>query len=330
MRDIAQLAQVSTATISRVLHDSPLVDPITAQRVRDVIHRNNYVPNSTGTALKSGRSGIFGLIVPSIDNPFFADFIQHFERQVLARNQEMMLATTGHLPAQMQRSTRRMLTRGVEGLVILESEVETEAYETMLRNHVPIVTLNRMLVEHGVSDVAVQARKGMTEALRHLISLGHRRIGFLGGRPGQSISHERERSFRDALRKLHLPLHEEHIVAANFSFEGGRTAMAGLLAQQNRVTAVLCANDLSAIGAMAAIREAGLTTGQDISVIGLDDIDLCTMVHPQLTTLRLSRERLVELYLQALTGLTHSPNTPGQQLMIELEFVERDSTGPRR
>jgi DNA-binding LacI/PurR family transcriptional regulator len=328
MRDIANLAGVSTATISRVLHNSTLVDADTAQRVRDVIRKNSYVPNATGTALKSGRSGIFGLIVPDITNPFFADFVKHFEREVVDHDQEMLLAITDHLPEEMQRSTRRMLMRGVEGIAILESEIETSSYETMLHNRVPIVTLNRLTIEPCVSDVAVHASSGMTAAVRHLQKFGHQRIGFLGGRPGQSISMEREKTFRAVMKKVKLPIDKASVVPAHFTIEGGYNAMNTLLEQPNRVTAVLCANDLSAIGAMNAMRYAGIVPGKDLSVIGLDDIDICTMIHPTLTTLRLSREHMVKLFLQALARLSQEPYQKGEQFMIELELIVRESTGP--
>jgi DNA-binding LacI/PurR family transcriptional regulator len=326
MRDIANIAGVSTATISRVLHNSSLVDADTAQRVREIIRKNNYIPNATGTALKSGRSGIFGLIVPDISNPFFADFVKHFEREAVNHDQEMLLAITDHLPEEMQRSTRRMLMRGVEGIAILESEIETESYETMLHNRVPIVTLNRLTIEPCVSDVAVDALSGMTAAVRHLQTLGHQRIGFLGGRPGQSISMEREKTFRTVMKKLKLPLDEASVVPAHFTVEGGYSAMNSLLATRDRVTAVLCANDISAIGAMNAMRHAGIVPGKDLSVIGLDDIDICTMVHPNLTTLRLCREQMVNLFLEALKHLSRAPQQAGQQIMIELELILREST----
>lgn len=328
MRDIAALAGVSTATISRVLHNSPLVDPETAANVRTIIRRANYVPNTTGTALKSGHSGIFGLIVPDISNPFFADFVKHFERQLVDRDQEMLLAITDHLPEQMQRSTRRMLMRGVEGVVVLESEIETESYETILHNQVPLVTLNRLMVEPGVSDIAIDALSGMTAAIAHLKKLGHQRIGFLGGILGQRITAARELSFRQAMENNHLKHRSDWIGYANFTLNGGTKAMEVMLAHPNRVTAVLCANDLSAVGALRAIRKARLAPGYDISVIGLDDIDLDTMVDPPLTTLRISRERLATLCLQALTRLSCEPNHPGEQLFLDLELVLRESAGP--
>ena len=328
MREIARIAQVSTATISRVLNNSSLVDPETAKRVREIIEKHNYIPNNTGIALKSGRSGIFGLIVPDITNPFFADFVKHFERTVVDNDQEMLLAITDHLPEEMRRSTRRMMMRGVEGIVILESEIETSSYEAIFHNRVPLVTLNRLLIEPCVSDVAVDALEGMTQAVGHLKQLGHVRIGFLGGRAGQRISMDREKSFRAAMKKTKIPVIPEAIVAANFTVEGGRDAMTHLLRASNRITAVLCANDLSAIGAINAIHDAGLQAGRDISVVGLDDIELCTIVRPALTTLRLSRPMLVQAFLRALMRLSRSPNRNGEQVSIELEFVQRESTGP--
>jgi DNA-binding LacI/PurR family transcriptional regulator len=328
MREIAHIAQVSTATISRVINNSSLVDPETAKRVREIITKHNYIPNNTGIALKSGRSGIFGLIVPDITNPFFADFVKHFERTVVDNNQEMMLSITDHLPEEMRRSTRRMVMRNVEGIVILESEIETSSYEAIFHNRVPLVTLNRLLTEPCVSDVAIDTLSGMTTAVAHLKALGHRRIGFLGGRPGQRISMDRDMTFRAAMKKMKVAVIPEAIAAANFTIEGGRDAMDRLLLMKDRVTAVLCANDLSAIGAMNAVHDAGLTPGRDVSVIGLDDIDLCTMVRPALTTLRSSRPALVQAFLRALNQLSRNPRSNGEQVTVQLEFVERDSTGP--
>ena len=328
MVDVARLAGVSTATISRVLNGSPLVDPTTAARVHAIILETNYVPNNTGTALKSGRSGIFGLIIPDISNPFFADFVKYFEREAVDHDQEMLIAITDHSAEQMQRCIRRMLMRGVEGLVILESEIETRSYETMLHNQVPLVTLNRLTLEHGVSDVAIDATSGMTAAVEYLAGLGHRHIGFLGGRAGQTIAVARESSFRSAMKANRLDIDETAILYADFKLEGGTREMKRLLDTSPGVTAVLCANDLSAIGALRTLDERGLRSGTDLSIIGLDDIDLCTMVHPPLTTLRISRPELVNLYFQALTGLLANPHQPGVQLFQALELIIRGTTGP--
>ncbi len=328
MVDVARLAGVSTATISRVLNGSPLVDPATAARVHAIILETSYVPNNTGTALKSGRSGIFGLILPDISNPFFADFVKYFEREAVNRDQDMLIAITDHSPEQMQRCIRRMLMRGVEGLVILESEIETRSYETMLHNQLPLVTLNRLRLEHGVSDVAIEATSGMTDAVAHLAHLGHRHIGFLGGRAGQTITGARETSFRAAMKANRLAVDESAILYADFTLEGGRREMARMLDNAPHITAVLCANDLSAIGALRTLDERGLQPGKDISLIGLDDIDLCTMVHPPLTTLRISRPELVDLYFKAFAALRKNPHQIGLQLFQRMELIIRGTTGP--
>ncbi|HWT66540.1 MAG TPA: LacI family DNA-binding transcriptional regulator [Terracidiphilus sp.] len=326
MRDVARIAGVSIATISRVLHDSPLVDPTTAQRVQSIIRDLNYIPNTTGTALKSGKSGIFGLIVPELSNPFFADFVKHFEREVVEHGQDMMLAFTDHSPVQIQQCVRRMLMRGVEGIALLDSEIGTRSYETMLRNRIPLVTLNRLQSEPGVSDIAVDATPGMTAAIAHLIGLGHRHIGFLGGKGEERISVARTNSFREAMAANKLPILEQAIVNAEFQLEGGYYAMERVLVQAPSCTAVLCANDMSALGAIRALRSHRRSVPEDFSVIGLDDIALCTLVEPAMTTLRLSRQDMARKYLRELMQLRESPHKPGRKIMVGLELIVRDST----
>lgn len=329
MRELARQAGVSTATVSRVLHNSPKVDPATAQRVRQVIERFSYVPSSMGISLKSGRSGVIGLILPDLANPFFADFVRHFEGQIVAREQEMMLAISEHSSSQMQQCIRRMLQRGVDGIVMLESEIATQSYETVLHNLVPLVTMNRLLVEPGVSDVAIDSSPGTSAAVAHLCELGHTRIAFLGGIAGQRIAIARREAFRKAMTANGLESDETLIVDARFSFEGGLAAMCELLQLDDRPTAALCANDVSAFGAMRALADRGLVAGKDFSIVGLDDVDLCRMIHPYLTTLRLSREQLARLCFTALDKLFKAPHRPGVQLVLETELVLRETTGPR-
>jgi len=330
MRDIATLAGVSTATVSRVLHNSPLVDPKTAEAIQRIIKKANYIPNNTGKALKSGHSGIFGLMVPDLGNPFFADFVQHFEQRVVDRDQEMLLAISNHRPDLMLRSTRRMLMRGVDGIVILESEIETESYETVLHNQVPLVTMNRLVVEPGVSDVAIDVLSGQKKAISYLKKAGHRHIVFLSGIAGQKITEARNQSFLQAMKSMHLACRRESIVYSNFTVEGGFHAMETLLHQKVPVSAVLCANDLSAIGAHSALRSHGLTPGRDISIIGLDDIPLDTMISPPLSTLSIARDHLARLCYDALARLLLKPNHPGEQLFLGVDLVLRESTGPCR
>lgn len=328
MKDIARVAGVSTATVSRVLNGSPQVKPETAAHVRQIIQRMKYYPNQTATGFKSGHSGMYGLILPDISNPFFADFVKQFEAVVTARDQDMMFATTDLLPALMLKAVGRMLKRKVEGIVVLESEIETEAVEAMLHNRVPVVTLDRWTIGHGLSDVAMDCAPGMSEAVKYLKELGHTRIGFIGGIAGQAISQHRQSIFAKALRQHGLVVRSESIVAGNFRVGGGATAMAELLSRDNRSTAVLTANDMTAIGAMRALLEAGLHPGRDVSVVGLDDIALCEAVYPPLTTVHLPMRDIADTYMRAFDRLENTADKAGEQYFVASKLVIRQSTGP--
>jgi LacI family transcriptional regulator len=191
MRDIAKIAGVSSATVSRVINGSNLVRPVTAERVRQVIKELKFVPNGSATTLKYGRSSTYGLIIPDITNPFFPEFIQSFERILGDKNRDMLMATIGSHPERMQQAIRRMMIRQVDGVALLASEIETEPIEALIHNRVPLVTMDRRLVGPGLSDVSIYSESGMREAVDHLHRLKHRKIGYIGGSAGLTISDHR-------------------------------------------------------------------------------------------------------------------------------------------
>ncbi len=184
MRDIAKLAGVSSATVSRVINGSSLVRPETIERVRKVIDEVKFFPNNSATTLKYGRSGTYGLIIPDITNPFFPEFIKCFEAIVVENDKEMLMATTDFHSGRMQQSIRRMLVRKVDGVALLASEIETEPFEDLIQNRVPLVTMDRGHTANGLSDVAINNKSGMDQALRHLKEFRHKKIGYIGGSAG--------------------------------------------------------------------------------------------------------------------------------------------------
>src|SRR5260370_6136853 len=184
MRDIAKLAGVSSATVSRVINGSSLVRPETIERVRKVIEEVKFFPNNSATTLKYGRSGTYGLIIPDITNPFFPEFLKCFEGIVVENDREMLMATTDFHSGHMQQSIRRMLIRKVDGVALLASEIETEPFESLIQNRVPLVTMDRGHIANGLSDVAINNKSGMDQALRHLKELRHKKIGYIGGSAG--------------------------------------------------------------------------------------------------------------------------------------------------
>jgi DNA-binding LacI/PurR family transcriptional regulator len=330
MREIAKIAGVSSATVSRVINGSNLVRPDTAERVRRVIKETKFVPNGSATTLKYGRSGSYGLIIPDMTNPFFSEFIRSFEGILVAKRQDMLMALTDHQASRMQDTIHRMLVRQVDGVALLASEIETEPIETLIRNRVPLVTMDRRLVGQGLSDVSVNYTTGLSQAVEHLKELRHQKIGYIGGSSGLSISDHRTQAFARALEKVGLKADPKFLFTGNYRISGGEAAMTELLTRKDRPTAILAANDLTAIGALRALHKHGLSAPQDFSIVGFDDIELCDVFDPPLTTIRLPRHEMAEKFATALESSAKDPHAPGKIYSIKTSLVVRNSTGPAR
>jgi len=328
MRDIAKLAGVSSATVSRVINGSSLVRPETIERVRKVIDEVKFFPNNSATTLKYGKSGTYGLIIPDITNPFFPEFIKCFESIVVENDQEMLMATTDFHLGRMQQTIRRMLVRKVDGVALLASEIETEPIENLIQNRVPLVTMDRGHVGEGLSDIAINYRSGMDQALRHLKKLGHKKIAYIGGFSGLTISEHRKDAFVRAMKRVDLIPRPEFIKVGNYRVTGGTAAMTELLSLKDRPTAVLAANDLTAIGGMRAAIKMGFSIPRDISIIGFDDIEMSDIVHPPLTTLQLSRFEIAKAFFDALEHFKSDPHRQGEQQIVKTTLIVRESTGP--
>ncbi len=328
MRAIAKIAGVSSATVSRVISGSSLVRTATAERVRRVVDEWKYVPNGSASTLKYGRSNSYGLIIPDILNPFFPEFIGKFEGILVAKSQDMLLATTDLQAARMQHTIRRMLVRQVDGIALLAAEIETEPIETLIRNRVPLVTLDRRLVGRGLSDVSINYLRGMIQAVEHLSQLRHKKIGYIGGSAGLTISDHRTQAFVKAVERAGLKVEPKFLFVGNYRVSGGETAMAELLAMKDRPTAIIAANDVTAIGAMRVLHREGFSVPHDFSLVGFDNIELSAIVSPPLTTIQLPRHELAKMFVTALECFSTDPDAAGKRYTVKTSLVVRSSTGP--
>lgn len=328
IREIAKLAGVSSATVSRVLNGSSLVTDETAQRIRKIIQDLHYVPNTSAIHLKNGKSQIYGMIIPDLTNPFFTETIKIFEELLFQNEQELLVANTDFHSTRTQRSVRRMLLRRVDGVALLTSELEAAPLESLVQNRIPVVTTDHYRVGPGISDIVVDFPGGMAQVVQHLKSLGHRQVGFIGGTEGLVTSRIRRESFLDAVVKQGMASRAEWIVEGDFKIEGGFAAMEKILDKPEIPTAVVTANDLTAIGALRAAYQRGMRVPDDLSIVGCDDIALSDIVFPPLTTLRISRREYAELLFAALRDGGEDLASHGRQYTLSTKLVVRQSTGP--
>lgn len=330
IREVAKMAMVSTATVSRTINNAASVDPKTAARVWKAIEELRYYPNLQARSLVSGRSRILGLIVSDITNPFFPELVKGFEDVAVQRGYEIIVSSTNYDPSRMALAVRRMLERKVEGVGIMTSEMEPSLTDQLARRKVPTVFLDVGSVHGLISNIQVDYASGINQAVEHLLGLGHRRIGFISGPLSLKSARIRRSAFLECLTRTGILEDEELVTEGDHTIDGGLEAMTRLLQLPNPPTAVLASNDLTAMGAMSAVRRRGGSVPNDVSVIGFDDIRFAEFTDPPLTTVRLSRRELGETAFQALINHIQPENgetaTHGAQYSIVPLLVVRNST----
>lgn len=336
IKAVANLAGVSTATVSRTMNGTAKVSPETEERVRNAIEALNFYPDTNARALGSGRSSMYGLIISDITNPFFPELIKAFEDIAVVHNQEVLIANTNYDPERMKICVTRMLQRKIDGVAIMTSEMDENLIEVFSRRHIPLVFLDAGTLRAGVSSVQIDYATGVELAMKHLLSLGHRRIAFIAGPLRLAAAQTRYRVFKEIQSSQGLADHPALIQEANHRVDGGRDAMLRILDSgvdaDTRPTAVLASNDLTAIGAIGAIHERKLKIPQDISVMGFDNIQLSAFTEPALSTVNVPRVELANAAFRALlnAGKPGGKLALGDKYLVPTSLVLRSSTGPER
>jgi DNA-binding LacI/PurR family transcriptional regulator len=335
IKAVALKARVSTATVSRTINGSAIVTPKTAERVRRAIEALNFYPDINARALGSGRSSMYGLIISDITNPFFPELVKAFEDIAVEHKQEVLIANTNYDRARMEACVIRMLQRKVDGVAILTSEMDDRLIEVFSRRHIPMVLLDAGSAGPGVSSVRFDYQAGIGAAMEHLIALHHSKIAFISGPLTLASARLRATAFTETVALHNLVSPKSMMAEGNHRVDGGVRAMQRILRGKVLPTAVVCSNDMTAIGAMSAISQHGLRVPEDISVVGYDDILLAAHTHPSLTTLRLPRTELAQRAFHSLFGVgrrsADSKALPmGEDHMFHPQLIVRQSTGPAK
>jgi LacI family transcriptional regulator len=328
IREIAKRARVSTATVSRTINRHPSVQPQLARRVLKVVEELGYFPSTQARALVSGRSRIFGLIVSEITNPFFPEIVHVFEEIAVQNNYEILVTSTAHDPERMKTSVRRMLEHRVEGVAVMTFGMEESLLNDLKLRNVPLVFVDVGPPRPRVSNIRIDYLHGSRQAVQHLAALRHERIAFITGPPVLKSAMARRDAFVKSMQEIGLEADERLIVEGNHTPEGGEEAFSKLMALRARPTAVLCSNDMTAIGVMRKAYEEKVAVPGDLSVIGFDNIRLAQYILPPLTTIEMSQAELGRMAFQALLHdvQRETPNPKGTEYVLVTNFVLREST----
>jgi len=324
LEQVARRARVSTATVSRVLNNSGLVKNTTRARVLRVIEELRYSPNLHARSLAGGRSRTIGVIVSNIENPFFLDIYKAVEEGAHSAGYELIMANTDYSSERLVTSVRLMIGRRVAGLAAIVSEMDADLIEELNGNRIPVVFYDVGAPRPNITNIRVNYRRGMEKLTSYLHSLGHRRVGFVGHHATLGPISERLRALLDAVGQ-YTGL-EVETAADTDSLEGGRRAARALLATRPQLTAIVCVNDLTAVGVLRELREKGLRVPDDVSVTGFDNVSLAQFCHPALTTVHIPRDEIGRTICECLMNREHA--LLEREFVIDPELVLRDSTGP--
>ena len=324
---IAQLANVSKATVSRVINNSPKVTPKTRERVMKAIKETGYYPSATARRLTTNKAETIGLIIPSpqdktFGNPFYTEILRGFTHQAKIEGYDLLLFINEHK----FNYSRLFHDRRVDGLLLVGIKRNDKGITQLSKNKFPYILTGKVDYKEA-NYVDAENRRGAYQAVSHLTDLGHKKIGYLGGSFEFIFNQERFEGYLQALREHNLEYGKELTMESINTQESGYEAMQKLLESSLVPTAVFVANDLDAIGAMKAVKEKGLRVPEDIAVIGFDDIQLASHIEPLLTTVR---QPIYEMGITAVSLLVQLIEGKKKELLkviLPTQLIIRESSG---
>ena len=329
--DVARLASVSQATVSYVLNGNPAISvpEATRQRILGAVDELGYVPNGAARSLRTQRTSTIAAVIPDITNPFYPAFERGVQGVAEAGGYDLIVYNTGGAAEKERRCVRSLQQGRVDGVVAVFFHLKAGDLRPLLERNVALVRLEA--VKKGVSsldlpfdNLYVDNVAASRAAVEYLIGRGHERIGMISG--GSGPGKPRARGYREALAAHRLPPDDALVRDGDFTADGGHQAMLGFLSQPHPPTAVFAANDVMAMGALVALREAGRRVPEDVAVVGFDDVPVAGLITPRLTTVAQFQENLgvraAEMLLERLAGTAPEH---GRSEEMPYELIVRES-----
>jgi len=323
--DVARLAGVSTATVSRALNGTGQIAPATRAAIDAAVEQLGYQTNTVARSLVTKSTETIALLLPDITNPFYAALVSGIQQRALETGHTMLLCTTEGDPEREEQYLTLLRAKQVDGVLVDGLVLPPERIARFVREGLPIVCLDRDVDSAAVPLVQVDNRLGARMATEHLLSLGHTRIAHVQGAPDLGISVERVQGYQEALADAGISFDPQLLAIGSFTEEGGYEAARSLL-ETPGFTAVFAANDLSAIGVINAIVESGRRVPTDVSIVGFDDLRLSRFTTPPLTTIHQPAREIAELATQLLLELASGREVRQLRHLLEPSLVVRSST----
>ncbi len=324
IQDVARAAGVSVSTVSRVLNDKDDVAPETYDRVRAVIQQLGYASSLAARSMRSHRTNVIGLIVPDVADSFSIQVMKGVNQAIFKFDYDLIIYTSGSIKKRSAAEREQYFVSLLNGSVTDGVIIVTPA-ATVFSTAAPVVTVDPNSICPECLMIMATNHAGAMAAMEHLIGLGHRRIGFISGRPDLQSAQRRLEGYQDALRQANIPLDPELIATGDFSIETGRLCARNLLSLSNPPTAIFAANDQSAIGTIEAACEMGLCVPEDLSVVGFDNIPEAAYFNPALTTVDQFIAEMGYVATEMLISLIQGESLGTDLYKMATRLVVRDS-----
>jgi LacI family transcriptional regulator len=328
MKEVADYAQVSKATVSRVLNRDPHVADALRLRVEEAIRVLGYQPNRAARRLRGTSTDVIGLIISDIQNPYFTSVVRGVEDAAYENHMNIVLCNTDEDPMKEQRYLSVMWAERVAGLIVVPSGngIRNDLLR-MRQANIPVVFMDRTLENFEVDAVTVDNIRGSFGAVKHLITIGYRRIGIIGGVLTTTTGKERLQGYRDALIEEGISLENELIKTGNFKIDGGYQVAAEFIASARPPEAIFIANNLMTLGALRALHETGIEIPGDMAVVGFDDMPWSGELCPPLTAVSQPTYELGQEAVHLLLRRLSMPDAPFRTVTLQTRLIVRESCG---
>lgn len=325
--DVAKHANVSTATVSRCINTPDQVRQLTRERVEAAIAELGYTPHFGGMALASNRTNTIGAVIPTMENAIFARGLQVLQEELSAAGVTLLVATSQYDSEQEARQIQALVSRGVDGIVLIGDARSESVYDFLNGRNIPFVLMWTHKNDPQHCYVGFDNKLAAESIAKHVISLGHKRIGMISGITADNDrARARVQGVKDVLKQNGITLETPYLMETHYSLEHGKEATFKLLTLPDRPTAVFFGNDVQAAGALQATKELNLKVPEDVSIIGFDDIDLASAVEPPLTTVHVPHRRMGREAARIIMRMARE-KVPGQSVILKTDIVERRSLG---
>jgi DNA-binding LacI/PurR family transcriptional regulator len=329
LADVARAAAVSPSTVSRYLSGQLRLQPGTERRIQQAVEKLKYIPNASAKRLAGSSTGVLGLVLPDMSNPFFASFADAIAQVALDHELTIMLCATRNSQENEERFTDLLAARAVDGLIYLGMHARNPRLAQAIADGLPVVIVDELLEEvPSVSTISVDNFSGAFQATRYLLSLGHRCVAYVGGPADLMTEKERRRGYTAALRQSGAAEQPELMFCGPYTEDFGVSALPRVLTHPSRPTAVFCASDYTALGLLSSIDLLGVTVPGDLSVVGFDDAQVVRYTRPKLTTVRQPVNELARGAVDLVLERVHDASAGPRQLVLPVELIVRDSAAP--